>query len=45
MTLLLLHGDGWDEFILLGVAILVAFVIVRLATRGGSDGPEDTPPA
>jgi hypothetical protein len=43
MGLLLLHAGGWDELLLLGVAILVAFVIVRLAVRGSGDDPGDTP--
>ena len=43
MSLLLLHAGGWDELLLLGVAVLVAFVIVRLAMRGTGDGPGDTP--
>lgn len=40
-SLLLLHGSGWDEFLLMGGAILLAFVIVRLTMRGSRDDPHD----
>jgi hypothetical protein len=42
MNVLLLHGSGWDEFLLLGVTILVAVVIIRLTTRGSGSGPDDS---
>ena len=40
--MLLLHGSGWDELLLIGGAILLAVVVVRLTSRGG-DEPADTP--
>jgi hypothetical protein len=40
---LLLHGAGWDELLLVGGAILLAFIVVRLTSRGGGDEPADTP--
>jgi hypothetical protein len=43
MSVLLLHGSGWDEFLLLGGAILLAFLIVRLTARDSGGGPNETP--
>ena len=43
--ILLLHGNGWDEFLLLGGAILVAFLIVRVTSRDSADDPTDPPSA
>jgi hypothetical protein len=40
--LLLLHGSGWDEFLLMGGAIVLAVVIVKFTMRDG-DGPADSP--
>ena len=43
----LLHGAGWDEFLLLAGAVVLAFFIVKFTMRG-SDGdapdPEDPHP-
>jgi hypothetical protein len=35
--MLLLHGNGWDDLVLMIVAVAVAFVIVKLTMRGGED--------
>jgi hypothetical protein len=40
--LLLLHGNGWDELLLMGGAVALAVVIVKFTMRDG-DGPADTP--
>jgi hypothetical protein len=42
MTLLLLHGSGWDEFLLLGGAVFLAYFIVKMTSRGNSDDPDDS---
>jgi len=42
MNVLFLHGGGWDELALLGVAILIAFLVVRFTTRG--DTHQEEPP-
>jgi hypothetical protein len=43
LTLLLLwHGNGWDELLLMGGAVAVAIVIVKFTMRDG-DGPADSP--
>jgi len=41
MNLLLLHGSGWDEFLLIGGAILLAYLVVRFTSRGADEEPED----
>jgi hypothetical protein len=41
MPLALLHGSGWDDLLVMGGAVLLAFVIVKLTTRGGGDEPVD----
>ena len=33
----LLHGNGWDDLLLMVGAVGVAFVIVKLTMRGGED--------
>jgi hypothetical protein len=43
LNVLLLHGNGWDELLLIGGAILLAVVVVRLTSRSGGDEPADTP--
>ena len=39
MSALLLHGNGWDEFLLIGGAVLIAFLVVKFTTRGADDEP------
>jgi hypothetical protein len=42
VTLLLLNGGNpLDEFLMIGVAILIAYLIVRFTTRGGPDEDQD----
>ena len=41
MNLLLLHGSGWDELLLIGGAIFLAYLAVRFTSRGGDDEPTD----
>ena len=43
MTLLLLHGSGWDEFLLLGGAIFLAFLIVKFTTRDPDSDTAEPP--
>ncbi len=38
----LLHGNGWDELLLMVGAVGAAFVIVKLTMRGGEDD-DDAP--
>jgi hypothetical protein len=38
---LLLHAGGWDELAIMGVAILLAIVIVKLTMRGQADDEPD----
>jgi hypothetical protein len=42
VPLLLLHGSGWDELLLMGGAIALAVVIVKFTMRDGDD-PADSP--
>jgi hypothetical protein len=42
MNILLLHGSGWDEFLLIGGAIALAVLVVKFTSRGGGDEPTDT---
>lgn len=44
LNLLWLHGSGWDEFALLGGAVLLAFVIVKVTTRGDESDPDTVDP-
>ncbi len=39
---LLLHGNGWDDLLLMIGAVAAAFVIVKLTMRGGEDD-DDSP--
>jgi hypothetical protein len=41
MNVLLLHGSGWDEFLLIGVTLLIGFLVVRFTMRP-SDEPGDS---
>ena len=41
MSVLLLHGSGWDEFLMLGGAIALAFIVVKITSRAGSDEPAE----
>ena len=41
MSVLWLHGNGWDELAMMGGAIAIAFLVVKLTTRGGQDEEED----
>ena len=43
MTLLLLHGSGWDELLLMAGAVVLAFVIIKVTMRDSGDGPADSP--
>lgn len=45
MHLLLLHGSGWDDLLLIGGVIALAVIIVRFTSRGQDDDPADTPNA
>ncbi len=45
MSLLLLHGSGWDELLLMGGAILLAYVIVKFTMRGGDEDSDEPPTA
>lgn len=40
MNALLLHGNGLDELLYLAVAIVVAFVVVKLTTRDRGERSE-----
>ena len=45
ISVLLLHGSGWDEFLLMGGAILLAYVIVKFTMRGGDEDSDEPPTA
>jgi hypothetical protein len=42
VSLLLLNGGNpLDEFLMIGVAILIAYLIVRFTTKGGAEEDEE----
>ena len=42
-TLLLLHGNGWDELLMVAVGLVLAFAVIRLTgrQRGAADDAQE----
>lgn len=43
MVVLWWHGGGWDELLLMGGAVALAYLIVKLTVRGRSDEEDEAP--
>jgi hypothetical protein len=46
LPILLLHGNGWDELLMVAVGLVLAFAVISATGRSsrGPDGEEDLAP-
>ena len=46
LPILLLHGSGWDELLMVAVGLVLAFAVITVTGRKspGPDGEEDPAP-